>query len=214
MTRVVAPCPSGGAEVEFRWSSAVQTVCVYCRSILVRHDVDLERVGEVGDLPPDPSPIQTGTAGIYRGRAFTVVGRIIYEHERGTWNEWHLGMDDGSSAWLSDAQLEYAVTALAAPEGPLPAASDWKAGRELTLGRERYRFRSITRARYRGVQGDLPFAYFGKQVVPFVDLGTRDGGFATIDYSEAEPLLFVGEWVEFGQLALSNLRQFDGWEVP
>lgn len=211
MSRVTASCPNCGAEVEFRWSSAVQTVCAYCHSILVRHDIELERVGEVGDLPPDPSPIQTGTTGVYRGRPFTVVGRIIYEHDRGTWNEWHLGMSDGTSAWLSDAQLEYAVTTLAVAEGPLPQPDEWRPGRELRLGGERYRFRSRTEARYRGVQGDLPFAYFGKRAVPFVDLGTAGGGFATIDYSEAEPLVFVGEWVEFGQLALTNLRRFDGW---
>jgi hypothetical protein len=211
VSRRVAACPSCGADVEFRWSSAVQTVCSYCRSILVRHDLDLERVGAVGDLPPDPSPIQTGTAGVYRGRAFTVVGRIIYEHDRGTWNEWHLGMDDGSSRWLSDAQLEYAVTEVAVPDEALPAPDRWSAGRELRHGGVRYRFRSRTEARYRGVEGDLPFTYADRELVPFVDLGTPDGRFATIDYSEAEPLLYVGEWVPFGALALANLRAFDGW---
>ncbi len=211
MTRLLTPCPSCGAEIEFRWSSAVQTVCSYCRSILVRHDVKLERVGEVGDLPADPSPIQTGTAGVYAGRAFTVVGRIIYEHERGTWNEWHLGTSDGASLWLADAQLEYAVTSLAAPDRALPPPDEWRAGEELRQGGERYRFRSLTRARYRGVEGDLPFVYHDKSEVPFVDLATPDGLFATIDYSEAEPLLYVGEWVEFGELGLTNLRRFEGW---
>ena len=43
-------CPSCGAPVKFQWSSAVQTVCPYCRSILVRHDVNLEAVGKVADL--------------------------------------------------------------------------------------------------------------------------------------------------------------------
>jgi hypothetical protein len=79
------------------------------------------------------------------------------------------------------------------------------------VGGGRYRFRSRTEARYRGVQGDLPFAYVGKDLVPFVDLGSPTGGFATIDYSEPEPLLFVGEWVPFAQLSLTNLRRFDGW---
>ena len=212
MTRVLASCPNCGAGVEFRWSSAVQTVCAYCRSVLVRHDVDLERVGEVGDLPPDPSPIQTGAAGVYRGRPFTVVGRIVYEHERGTWSEWHLGAADGASLWLSDAQLEYAVTGLADARGlALPRPHEWRPGRELRVGERRFRFRGLTAARYRGVQGDLPFAYWGKGVVPFADLGTADGGFATVDYSEPEPLLFVGEWVPFAALALTNLRRFEGW---
>ena len=56
-------CPNCGAPIEFRWSSAVQTVCAHCRSVVVRHDVDLEALGEVGDLPPDSSPIQIGTEG-------------------------------------------------------------------------------------------------------------------------------------------------------
>ena len=45
----------------------------------------------------------------------------------------------------------------------------------------------------------------------FVDLETTDGRFATIDYSEAEPLLFLGETVEFEDLQLKNLRHFEGW---
>jgi hypothetical protein len=211
MARFAAACPSCGAEIEFRWSSAVQTVCAYCRSILVRHDVDLERVGEVGDLPPDPSPIQTGAAGVYRGTPFTVVGRIIYEHERGTWNEWHLGTSAGTSLWLSDAQLEYAVTTLAEATEPLPAANEWSRGRALEVAGTRYGFRSLTFASYRGVEGELPFVYSGKDVVPFVDLTSATGGFATIDYSEPEPLLYVGEWVTFAQLSLTNLRRFEGW---
>src|SRR5512143_2573526 len=85
-----ANCPNCGAQVLFRWSSAIQTVCPYCRSILVRTDVDLAKVGEVADLPADSSPIQLGVEGIYRNKSFVVVGRIIYEYELGAWNEWHL----------------------------------------------------------------------------------------------------------------------------
>ena len=103
-------CPSCGAPVKFQWSSAVQTVCPYCRSILVRHDVNLEAVGNVADLPDDPSPIQIGTEGIYRNKPFVVIGRILYEYEQGRWNEWHLIFNDGTSGWLSDASLEYAVS--------------------------------------------------------------------------------------------------------
>jgi len=87
MTRPVATCPNCGARVEFRWSSAVQTVCPFCRSILVRQDVDLTKVGTVADLPPSSSPIQLGTAGRYHQKAFEVVGRIVYEWEQGGWNE-------------------------------------------------------------------------------------------------------------------------------
>ena len=111
MTHPAGTCPNCGAPVEFQWSSAVQTVCSHCRSVLVRRDLDLTKVGVVADLPPDVSPIQVGTKGRFADAAFTVTGRIVYEYGAGTWNEWHLLFSDGSSGWLSDAQLDYAIRA-------------------------------------------------------------------------------------------------------
>ena len=70
----------------------MQTTCEFCHSILVRTDVDLKKVGEVADLPPDSSPIQIGTEGAYQGKTFVAIGRIIYEYEQGGWNEWHLDL--------------------------------------------------------------------------------------------------------------------------
>jgi len=47
--------------------------------------------------------------------------------------------------------------------------------------------------------------------VAFADLRTSDGRFATIDYSEDPPLLFMGRAVEFDELRLKNVREFEGW---
>src|SRR5262245_51874531 len=112
-------CPNCSAPIQFRWSSAVQTVCESCRSVVVRHDVDLDAIGEVSDLPPDSSPIQLGTKGRFDNQSFTVIGRIAYEYDGGGWNEWHLAFANGASGWLSDAQAEYAVSALVTPPRPL-----------------------------------------------------------------------------------------------
>jgi len=207
-----ANCPNCGARIDFRWSSAVQTVCAYCRSVLVRHDVDLERVGQVGDLPPDSSPIQIAAEGLYRQKPFVVVGRILYEYERGGWNEWHLIFSDSSSGWLSDAQAEYAVSFLSPEQGSaLPPAESVHRGTKFQWNGVQYEVSSLTRARYRGVEGELPFQYWNKEEVLFADLRGGDGRFATIDYSEANPLLFLGEAVQFEDLRLKNLRQFEGW---
>ena len=43
----------------------------------------------------------------------------------------------------------------------------------------------------------------------FADLKATDGHFATLDYSESPPLLFIGVFVEFDDLALSNLKTAD-----
>jgi hypothetical protein len=61
------------------------------------------------------------------------------------------------------------------------------------------------------VEGELPFEYWDKSDVWFADLRTADGRFATIDYSDAEPLLFLGQPVEFDDLRLKGLREFEGW---
>jgi hypothetical protein len=211
MSQPAGNCPSCGAPVQFRWSSAVQTVCPFCRSILVRDDIHLERVGQIGDLPPDPSPICLLTEGVYRGKRFQVIGRIIYEWEDGGWNEWHMVLEDGASGWLSDAQLQYAVSFRADPRTPLPLAQEVFPGKHLTLGNMDYEVSTITTAIYKGTEGELPFAYYDKTSMSFADLRTPGRAFGTLDYSEEPPLLFLGEWVPFEELQLKNLRQFEGW---
>jgi predicted RNA-binding Zn-ribbon protein involved in translation (DUF1610 family) len=206
MSRPVASCPNCGAPVEFRWSSAVQTVCPNCRSVLVRHDVDLRKVGEVADLPTDVSPIQIGTAGRFEGDPFVVTGRIVYEYAQGNWNEWHLEFGDCSSGWLSDAQLNYAVSRQIADPGPLPESSALTTGQRYSFSRIPFTVATLTRARYRGVDGELPFEYWDKDEVLFADLASVDAHFATLDCSETPPLLFVGVFVDFDDLALSNLK--------
>jgi len=211
MSQPSSNCPNCGAPIQFRFSAAVQTTCEYCNSILVRTDIDLRKVGEVADLPLDGSPIQLGTEGIYGNKAFTVVGRIIYDWDQGSWNEWHLAFNDGSSGWLSDAQLEYDISFLASPEIRLPDAGNIQPSTAFRFNNEEYQATVATQAHYRGVEGELPFQYWDKEDVTFVDLRSVSGKFGTIDYSDQPPLLFLGEPVEFDQLKLKNLREFEGW---
>lgn len=211
MSQPQANCPSCGAPVQFRWSSAAQTVCAFCHSILVRSDLNLEAVGKVADLPPDPSPICLLTEGAYKGKSFQVLGRILYEWEGGGWNEWHIVFSDGVSGWLSDAQLQYAVSFLATPSAPLPAEREVFRGRQYQFNNVTYDVSTTTRASYKGVEGELPFPFYGKSAMLFADLRTAGREFGTLDYSEAKPLLFLGEWVDFNELHLKNLREFEGW---
>jgi hypothetical protein len=211
MSQRAGNCPNCGAAIRFRWSSAVQTVCEFCHSILVRRDVNLEKVGTVADLPSSSSPIQIATEGVYRNRPFVVIGRILYEYEQGGWNEWHAVFSDSKSGWLSDAQEDYAMSFLAEVEEPLPAATQVRIGQRFDWGDTQFEVTSLTRARYRGSEGELPFEYWDKNEMLFAELRSGDAQFASLDYSEKQPLLFVGEAVEFDDLHLKNLRTFEGW---
>jgi hypothetical protein len=201
--------------VQFRWSSAAQTVCPFCHSILLRTDLDLKNVGTVADLPPDPSPIQLLTEGLYKGKKFEVIGRIVYEYEQGGWNEWHIVFSDGTSGWLSDAQLQYAISFLVKPDKPLPGQEKMShaspGSHPLTQGGIEYSNATMTKASYKGMEGELPFPFYGKKDMLFADLRTTGTAFGTIDYSEIPPLLFIGEWVDYDELQLKNVRKFEGW---
>src|SRR3954470_20739288 len=176
MTQPTANCPNCGARIVFRWSGSVQTVCEYCKSVLVRTDIDLDKVGQVADLPPNSSPVQIGTEGVYGKRSFVVIGRIVYEYDQGNWNEWHLVMNDGASGWLSDAQLEYAVS-FAASGQTLPKGC--KVGQQYAWNGHNYTVTTITKAHYCGVEGELPFQYWDKSDVVFVDMMSHSSHFAT-----------------------------------
>ena len=211
MSKPAALCPSCGGAIVFQWSSSVQTTCPHCKSILIRTDVKLEKVGVVSDLPPDSSPIQLGTSGVYENRAFTVAGRILYDYDEGSWNEWHIMLNQGGSAWLSDAQSQYAVT-MAVHADPLPALAAVHVGDRFTWNRTVFQATAITEALYRGVEGELPFQYWDKERATFVDLRSAGGDFATLDFSDEAAALYIGRMVDFDELRLKNLRAFEGWQ--
>lgn len=211
MTAQQALCPGCGAPVSFLWSSAVQTACPFCRAILVRHDVDLEKAGTAAELAADASPIQLRAEGIFEGNAFVVAGRIVYAWEQGRWNEWHIVFNDGRSGWLSDAQAEYAISFPAVSDGSLPQPGEIRRGQQFQFHGATYFATTLTEARYEGFEGDLPFTTYERKAMLFADLRTADGRFGTIDYSESPPLLFLGRSTGFEELSLRGLREFEGW---
>ena len=163
--------------------------------------MNLEAVGKVADLPEDPSPIQIGTEGVYRNKPFVVIGRILYEYEQGGWNEWHLMFSDSTSGWLSDASLEYAVSFLR-PLPSKPPASSRASARLDAIHRQRQVRSHIHHASaLRGRRRRTAVSNTGaSRTSSSRTCGSADARFATIDYSDEPPLLFVGEALEFDDL--------------
>jgi len=209
MSTPAAACPNCSGPLTFAWSGSVQTVCPHCRSIIVRHDLDLTRVGEVSAPPPDTSPIQLGTTGRFNNRAFTVIGRIAYEYDEGTWSEWHLLFDDKHTAWLSDAQLRYAVYERVKEPVPVPAAANLRVGTPIRWRGHDLEVATITDARYRGTEGELPFESWDRETERFADLQSTSGELGTIDYTDTPPAVYIGRSVPFADLRLKNLREID-----
>ena len=134
-----------------------------------------------------------------RTTAFVVAGRIMYEYEQGGWNEWHVVFNDGTSGWLSDAQL--AIRHLLSGEAagaaaPVERNDDWA---EIPIGRHaRTEVTYDHEGALSGRAGRIALPILGQTELCRSSIcAPQDGEFATIDYSEDPPLLFTGEAVEF-----------------
>jgi hypothetical protein len=203
---LTASCPSCGAPVEFKSASSVFAVCDFCRSTLVRHDQALEDIGKMAALVEDRSPLQLGAEGSYKGVHFALIGRIQVKYSQGYWNEWHLLLDDMRTGWLSEAAGEYVLTFMNQVMEPLPQFADLKVGQRFAVAGQAWTVSNLENAECVAGEGELPFTVGAGYPVAAVDL--RNGAsFATLDYSETPPLLFVGEAVEFASLKMSNLRE-------
>ncbi len=205
-----AQCPSCGAEVLFHSAVSILAVCEYCRSTLLRKDLSLENLGKMAELLEDASPVQLGTEGRYQDRRFTIIGRIQLKYEAGLWNEWYLLFHDGHTGWLGETPGLCAVSTLVPPPEPCPAFGQLGIGRHLTLQGRDFQVVNLERVRCVAGEGELPFRVGAGYDSAVADLRGAGQGFATLDYSETPPLLFVGEQGGFDTLSLTNLRDVTG----
>ena len=212
MSQPLANCPNCGAPVQFRWSSAVQTVCPFCHSILVRDDLDLKNVGQVADLPPDPSPISLLTEGTYKGKTSRCWGASFMSGNMAAGT-------NGTSCFRMGPAAGSPTRSCSTPSrfwsNPAPASAGSPAevsrGGTLHFNQIDYEVATMTARATRASKASCRFPFTAKSDMLFADLRTAGRAFGTLDYSDRTPLLFLGEWVEFEELQLKNLRQFEGW---
>jgi Domain of unknown function (DUF4178) len=204
-------CPGCGAAVKFVSAASLLAVCGYCRASLLRRDLDVERIGTMAQLVADPTPLQLGAEGVYRSTHFAVAGRVQVRYDGGGWNEWHLAFDDGRTGWLGEASGEYTISFQTPLDGAAPAWESLQAGGTLRLGSTTYDIADVRRARVVAGEGELPFRVDAGYETATADLRSDGARFATLDYSETPPRLYVGEVVEFSALRLRGLRELDGW---
>ena len=201
----IGKCPSCGGPVKFRNAASVLAVCEYCTSTLLRHGEELENIGKMAALQDDPTLIQIGSEGVYKGVHFGVIGRIQMRYENGLWNEWHILFDDMRFGWLGEAAGEFYVSFEKVPELAPPPFSAFQVEEKFALFGKEYEVTNLESATCIAGQGELPFTVGPGYEAPVIDL-QRDGEFATIDYSDDPPRIFIGEKLAGKDLKLSNLK--------
>lgn len=216
MTVTRANCPSCGAPVEFKLGASIVVICEFCNSAVARTDRDVRNLGKVADLVDTRSPLAVGTEGRFDGQSFVLTGRAQIQHQAGgVWDEWYATFGDGRTGWLAEAQGRFYMTfpirvtdanllpplAHARPglAGPLPGAQG------------NFVVSEIGAARPIAAEGEIPYALVPGEEYYFVDLSGDAGQFATIDYSETPPLLFVGREVTLGGIGIR--READSFDA-
>jgi ribosomal protein S27E len=202
-----AACPNCGAPVEFASAASASAVCSFCRSTLVRDGEALRRIGVSAELFDDHSPLQLGASGQRQGVAFTLVGRLQYGYEGGTWNEWHALFDNGRSAWLSEDNGAY-VLAFDQPLPPdAPGFDGLQAGMRVLADGRAWDVASVQSAHLIAAQGELPAPPRLEGEFTVVDLRNGAGEVATLDGSDpARPAFSVGRSVLLAELAMQGLK--------
>ena len=203
-------CPSCGGEVQFISTYSVSATCPWCRSLLVRHDVDLEKLGTEAELPADISVIQVGAGGIYNKVHFQVVGRLVIGWSDGRWNEWYVCFEDGRDGWLAEFQGEYAVCFQDRDTNNLPKQDDIALGTAIQTKKCRLVVNDMREVTCLGVEGELPMTASRGRAGLSVDLTGNDLQFGTLEYSKDGLRLFTGRYVTLDELRMTGLRNPDG----
>jgi hypothetical protein len=205
MSSLKANCPACGAEVSFRRGDSIVVVCEFCNSVVARTDRGLEDLGRVAEVSQTGSPLEVGLRGVYRGTAFELTGRAQLGHSMGgMWDEWYAAFADGRWGWLAEAQGRFYMSFQAPPSVRVPPFEQLAPGATVT---------SIPvpvplvvaekgEARYLAAEGEIPFRLTPGESYPYADLSGKGGTFATIDYGESQPLVFVGRETTLNEMGI------------
>jgi hypothetical protein len=131
---------------------------------------------------------------------FVVRGRLGLRHESGsTWDEWYAAFADGKDGWIARVDARWLVTF---GDGSwLPPCDALRPGDRV--------FPPLTvvetgAARFAAKEGTLPFSPRLGKAYRYADLRGPGGAFATIDYGDDPPSLYVGLEATLEELGLEE----------
>ena len=192
---------------------------------MARGDRQLENLGKVADLVDTDSVLAVGFKGRYHGIPFELTGRTQLGHEAGgVWDEWYAAFADGRWGWLAEAQGRFYLTfEHAARPGSIPPFRELRLGERLDVaaGSAPLTVAEKGAARAVSAEGEIPFRLEPGQTYRYADLSGPAAEFATLDYGETPPLLFIGHEVTLDDLGLPatarpverEARQIEGLQL-
>jgi hypothetical protein len=177
--------------------------------VIARGDRKLEDLGKVAALVDTGSPLAIGRKGKYRGSPFELTGRAQFSHQAGgSWDEWYASFPKDRWGWLGEAQGRYYLTF----ESPLAASSKLPELKSIVVGASFmipgqgvFVADEIGAAQAHSAEGEIPYRLVPGETLEYVDLSGRGGRFATLDFSDTPPHLYLGEQVTLDALGIPHV---------
>jgi hypothetical protein len=102
-------CPSCQRPLSFRHSETNLIVCPACQMPVQRLDGDVLVEKPITVLSFRNEVIQIGTAGVWNGQKFEVIGRIRFWFNESVFNYWNILFDDGTLTYLGEGYGLYGL---------------------------------------------------------------------------------------------------------
>ena len=206
---VEVSCPACGASIAFKTGSSIVVVCEFCQSVVARGDRKLEDLGKVAELVETGSPLDLGLHGVYQSVPFELTGRAQLGHQTGgVWDEWYAAFQDGRWGWLAEAQGRFYLTfEQSLPEQSLiPPFEALQPGAPIAALPTSVPLTVAETgvASQLGAKGEIPYKLVPGGEYEYADLSGPSGIFATLDYSDTPPMVFVGREVTLAEIGLAT----------
>ena len=191
--------------MEFRSAQSTHAVCGFCQSTVARSGEVLSRIGKMAELFEDHSPLQLFTSGQFNKRNFTLIGRLQYKTDEGSWAEWNALFDDGQSGWLAEDNGAYVFAFPMDATTTVPDVEQLAIGSTVAVQGQSLTVASNQRAMLISAQGELPkLPPLGERFV-VVEL-RGDDNVLSIDYGSQPPGRSSGSAVRLEDLQLKGLK--------
>lgn len=194
-------CLKCGAPLDLK-SPEIRTIkCEFCDTVNMLDNN--QAPAKMGKHVPkrQAGPLQVGASGNYKGRPFTLVGLLEYtDDENYSWWEYLMRFEDGSVAWLQYDDEEWSVLFKKRLKSEVP--KNIRAGQRITINGLQVTIEEVGDAVISHVEGQIPFVVDADDDIFFIDGYTPDDQLVSIEYTDEEMELFIGEEVTRGQLGL------------
>lgn len=206
-------CPQCSAPVVFATPGAVFAVCVSCQSMVVRRDVALTSIGTMAQLPPDHTPLQVGATGDFRGRRFTLRGRLRLSWDEGSWNEWYAEFPGDAFGWVAEAQGIFVISeAVDFPAGGRDTPSGLTAGERVQMDGVGYQVIDLKEVRVIAGEGELPFVAEPGERWHSAELAGHGADFLGLEWGRGESRAYRGHYAQPEEITWHGLRPVPGWQ--